>query len=865
MTDRPVEAGRLNAIRAAEPGGRRRAAMSDRDVAILRSLADRIDPADAGAHNNLGVVFFQKGLVEDAVAAFERALELDPRLEVARTNIRIAFEHTGHYRQRISDLVARVAAEPADDDARDALARSYLLGGEAANAAREWRAMLERYPSSVPLHMKLAYAEGEAGRGKEAEHLLTRALAMAPGEATIHARLAELRQARGDLSGAAASAERAVALAPEDARIHVLLADLLGALGRRSEAESVRTRAAALDSATLEEEHHLSLERYFSIDTARSERQPAAAEGGLGRFARAMELRAAGDYDGAVRELDRALAAGEDEPEIRQARAELRLLRGDVGAAAAEYQALLAVRPDSPKLWNERGVALHRGGSLDEAVDAYRRAVATDARYALAWNNLAVGLAQSGDGGAAERAFRKAADGKAPAEVLWNLALFLGRDGRPADAVEACRVALDVDDGAAESWARLGSALFQAGQTAEARNALVQALELDPAHAEARYQLGFTLSALGDFQGALRETKRALELDPLFPAPLYRLLIDVQFEAGSLPAPDPEGERVRPGAPVRAFRPDTAALDRAFAGLDLSPQSRSPGAARDLDQARTALRRGQPGRAVELAGRALAIDPGAIEPLLLQARAYLDRGLAGEALERFEAVLRTADRELAGEARLGKARSLLLLGRPEEAAEAVETLRGPAALALRGRALLAAGDPEQGLRAYEAAAMAGDPDAPLLSGLGEALLTAGRPADAEPVFRRALASEPEGVAARVGLARALESLGDYAAAEEQYQAAVGSLPSYGDAVLRLADLRWRDHRRPAALRGLIELLQIDPTHVPGLVRLGTYLYELGRGDQARAALERALRFEPDNAAAVAELSRLDRGEGPHAD
>lgn len=36
---------------------------SSRDLEILRSLARRISPQDAGAHNNLGVVFYQKGLI----------------------------------------------------------------------------------------------------------------------------------------------------------------------------------------------------------------------------------------------------------------------------------------------------------------------------------------------------------------------------------------------------------------------------------------------------------------------------------------------------------------------------------------------------------------------------------------------------------------------------------------------------------------------------------------------------------------------------------------------------------------------------------------------------------------------------------
>ena len=44
---------------------------SERDREVLRSFARRIDPSDAGAYNNLGVLYFNKGLHEEAVSAFK--------------------------------------------------------------------------------------------------------------------------------------------------------------------------------------------------------------------------------------------------------------------------------------------------------------------------------------------------------------------------------------------------------------------------------------------------------------------------------------------------------------------------------------------------------------------------------------------------------------------------------------------------------------------------------------------------------------------------------------------------------------------------------------------------------------------------
>ena len=71
---------------------------SERDRDVLRSFARRIDPSDAGAHNNLGVLYYNKGLYEEAVGAFMRSLELDPKMQVAQRNLEIAFEEEAHVR-----------------------------------------------------------------------------------------------------------------------------------------------------------------------------------------------------------------------------------------------------------------------------------------------------------------------------------------------------------------------------------------------------------------------------------------------------------------------------------------------------------------------------------------------------------------------------------------------------------------------------------------------------------------------------------------------------------------------------------------------------------------------------------------------
>jgi tetratricopeptide (TPR) repeat protein len=92
--------------------------ISDRDREVLRGFARRIDPSDAGAHNNLGVLYFNKGLYQEAVSCFTQALELDPKMQVAQRNLEVAYFNTGYYDQRVSELRERIRQRPDDRDAR---------------------------------------------------------------------------------------------------------------------------------------------------------------------------------------------------------------------------------------------------------------------------------------------------------------------------------------------------------------------------------------------------------------------------------------------------------------------------------------------------------------------------------------------------------------------------------------------------------------------------------------------------------------------------------------------------------------------------------------------------------------------------
>src|SRR5437763_396009 len=496
-------------------------ALSERDLAVLRSFARRIDPSDAGAHNNLGVLYYQKGLVEDAIAAFTRALELDPKMQVAQRNLEIAYHDTGYYDRRVAQLRERLRQVPDDRDARWELGRAYAILGAHEEATAEFEQLLAHRPKDVAAIIQLGLAEKNRGRPEAATDWFQRAVELEPDSTVVHFYLGEIYYNRGLNAEALTALERAVQLNPDNANAHYLMAFVLGDLGRHQDARAASKRAIQLNPPLARAQTNLSLERYNAERKSQERRQrlapePQVVEGNeLAHYNLGLAFRQKGYYNEALREYRLALERGEDRRLTLQAMAELHLLKRDFAAALELYETLLREVPDSPKLWNERGVVLHQAGRPDEALASYQQAVEIDGKYALSWNNLGVLQAHRGAAEAATDSLRKALRlQSAFSAARLNLGLLLYQLRRFQLSLEAYRQVLQTEPPSAAAWNGIGLVLVELKRFPDARNAFVRAVEGDPEHAGAHYNLSFTMSTLGDFDGALRATKRARALAP---------------------------------------------------------------------------------------------------------------------------------------------------------------------------------------------------------------------------------------------------------------------------------------------------------------------------------------------------------------
>ena len=842
-------------------------ALSERDLAVLRSFARRIDPSDAGAHNNLGVLYYQKGLVEDAIAAFTRALELDPKMQVAQRNLEIAYHDTGYYDRRVAQLQERLRQAPDDRDARWELGRAYAILGAHEEAVGEFEQLLAHRPKDVAAIIQVGLAEKNRGRPEAATDWFQRAVELDPGSTVVHFYLGEIYYNRGLNAEALAALERAVELNPDNANAHYLMAFVLGDLGRHQEARVASKRAIQLNPPLARAQTNLSLERYNAERKSQERRQrlapePQVVEGNeLAHYNLGLAFRQKGYYNEALKEYRLALERGEDRRLTLQAMAELHLLKRDLAAALELYDTLLREVPDSPKLWNERGVALHQAGRTEDARASYRQAVDVDPKYALAWNNLGVVQAR----GAAEpaiEALRTALrlQGTFNAARL-NLALLLFQLRRFQLALEAYRQVLSSEPNSAAAWNGVGLVLVELKRFPDARNAFVRAVEADPDHAGAHYNLSFTLSNLGDYDGALRATKRALELDPYYVSQKFALTIDLQYEKGTIGIAPEISADVAAETLGEDFNFDQRLLDNIFQELAPAAAAEPPaGKATDdpLALARDYVSKGLMDVAAAEAVRAVQRGASRAEAGVLLGDIFAKRGLHGEALERY--------REARGlepgraDARLGEVKALFALGgaRVEEARGLAEELLeltpdnvDALVAAAKGRA--AGGDAAGALTALQQAQTRAPGRADLHKLQGDVAIKVGDKAGALTAYRSALELDRGYIQVWLDLGRLHEEKQEWSEARQAYERALAALPTFNEAALALADLLRRSGHVRQAVVHLADMLEQDPYDLPALLLLGRALLDDKRDAQALEAFQRALKFDPDQVEALFQL------------
>lgn len=382
----------------------------------------------------------------------------------------------------------------------------------------------------------------------------------------------------------------------------------------------------------------------------------------------------------------------------------------------------------------------------------------------------------------------------------------------------------------------------QRGDIEAAARAYVEAAEGsdDPAIAERAARLA-VYSGSGAL--AVRATERWLELEPESPtarrvaalAALRSGDVERTIEAFMTSLPSGEEAREQALAEIGALlgqQPDVALAQSVAQGLaDRLPESRMA----QVISAQSALRAGDPGQAVAVLDRALALSPGWRPARLLRIEALLAQGRSEMALADLRQLLEQQPDDF--ELRLLYARTLVGAGRSADALAQYERLLG-----------VASDDPR------------------VLQPSGLLALELGRLEAAGRWLERLLETGEQSDLARYYLGRLAEIQGEPRRALEQYSHTGGRFRE--EALLRTAVLIGQDGRMEEARERLAALRADRPDMaVAAWAVEGELLRSADRVEEAVEVYSRALEREPESAdllygraMAYIDLDRIDLAE-----
>ncbi|WP_156967577.1 tetratricopeptide repeat protein [Comamonas granuli] len=325
-------------------------------------------PLDPEAHCNLANTLVSEGLMEEALASFGRALELDDGYALAHFNQANALMEMGRMEDAEAGYRRAAALAPHWADVHSNLGFLLRKQGRLEEAAQSYRQALSIAPGDPVNLQNLGLVYSAQGQVEEALQCFKAAVAASPASADLQGAYGETLHAMGRLSAAETAFRRALQLQPDHPTALRRLGHLLQHQGRLKEAETCLRRCLAMqpDDVVI----------LFEIGS---------------------NLAAQKRWDEALTVFRDAIARKPDFAEAHINLSQALYEKGDYERAAEEVKASLQVLPEVASLHSNLGVIHTMQGKVDEALGDFQRALELKPDFDFARSCMLYALSHSTD------------------------------------------------------------------------------------------------------------------------------------------------------------------------------------------------------------------------------------------------------------------------------------------------------------------------------------------------------------------------------------------------------------------------------------------------------------------------------------
>jgi len=163
------------------------------DAVVAFEEALNIRPDDAKAHNNLGDILMRRGQVEDAMPHFRKALKINPNYAEAHYNLGIALRRRGQVDEAIAHFRQAVKIKPDHAKAHNNLGEALTFQGNLEDAIPHFQEALKIEPNYAEAHNNFGVALAYRGEFDAATAQFQKTLAIKPDDRDARYNLDQIR------------------------------------------------------------------------------------------------------------------------------------------------------------------------------------------------------------------------------------------------------------------------------------------------------------------------------------------------------------------------------------------------------------------------------------------------------------------------------------------------------------------------------------------------------------------------------------------------------------------------------------------------------------------------------------------------
>jgi protein O-mannosyl-transferase len=304
------------------------------------------------AHYNLGLALDHKGRVDEAIAQYQKALEINADNAEVHNNLGMDLMEKGKADEAIAHFQEALQIKPDFAEAHFNLGNTLREKGRMDEAITHYQKALQINPDYLAAHNNLGNLLRQTGRMDEAITHFQRALAINPGDAPAHYNLGTALQQEGRVDEAITQYQNALQIDPDDVDAHNNLGSALRQKGRVDEA--ISHYQAALKIKPDFAEAHYNLGNVFL--------QMGNASEAIAHFQQALEIKPG--QPGAQNNLAWLLATC---PEAS--------LRNGAKAVELARQANALTGGENPLMLHTLAAALAEAGRFSEAMETAQHAL----------------------------------------------------------------------------------------------------------------------------------------------------------------------------------------------------------------------------------------------------------------------------------------------------------------------------------------------------------------------------------------------------------------------------------------------------------------------------------------------------------